>query len=182
MKRITTFEMIILKMTNHGRRAYQLCTKLCLYLEHCPPRPQVLVTGRFSNRVETIKKQWWLFDDDGDDGHIRSVRSVRSLKRRPRVHSADYHVMRQRSRSLEQVALKFSSDWGWWSSCFAHGFGDFLFFQVIFALSIIHDQGRFCLVMIINNGSGGRYYQKNYRQPIFWHFYDLSVNYCYRKK
>ena len=35
----------------------------------------------------------------------RSVRSVRSLKRRPRVHSADYHIMRQRSRSLEQVDI-----------------------------------------------------------------------------
>ena len=39
-----------------------------------------------------------------NDRHLRSVRSVRSLKRRPRVHSADYHIMRQRSRSLEQVS------------------------------------------------------------------------------
>ena len=29
---------------------------------------------------------------------------------------------------------------------------------------------------------GGRYYRKNYRQPIFRHFYNLSVNYRYRKK
>ena len=28
---------------------------------------------------------------------------------------------------------------------------------------------------------GGRYYRKNYRQPIYWHFYNLSVNYRYRK-
>ena len=133
-----TFEIIVLKMTNHARRACQLCTKLCLYLEHCPPRPQVLVIGRFSNWVETIKErrqEWWWshgYDDvgdDDDDDHIRSVRSVRSLKRRPRVHSADYHIMRQRSRSLEQVPLKFSSDWGWWFSFFARGFWWFLMFS-----------------------------------------------------
>ena len=161
--------MIILKMTNYARRAYRLCTKLCLYLEHCPPRPQVLVIGRFSNRVETIKerrREWWWShdddddDDDDDDNHltscdIRSVRSVRSLKRRPRVHSADYHIMRQRSRSLEQVALHFTSDWGWLSSCFAHGLDVFWCFLVIFVFSIIYGLGRLFLVTIMNDGSCG---------------------------
>ena len=32
------------------------------------------------------------------------------------------------------------------------------------------------------NPRGGRYYRKNYRQPIYRHFYNLSVNYRYQKK
>ena len=31
-------------------------------------------------------------------------------------------------------------------------------------------------------GRGGRYYRKNYRQPINQHFYNLSADYRYRKK
>ena len=37
---------------------------------------------------------------------------MRSLKRRPRVHSADYHIMRQRSKSLEQVIIVYGNDGG----------------------------------------------------------------------
>ena len=45
--------------------------------------------------------------------------------------------------------------------------------------------GRQCLNVSISERTesrGGRYYRKNYRQPIYLHFYNLSANYRYRKK